>query len=272
MATTATTDGDPRQNSRLTQFIIWFLFIAAVFSACARLGIKYAMTHALAWDDKLIISSLLIYLAQCIAISVAESADITTTSVEQPSNSFLKVRSFTTEDPLAIVVGLWLVSAAAAGLLQCALPTPWDFTNSSYCINRRAWWTFVVVLNVITDISLVGLYFFIITGLRIARARKVSIIVAFSTKLLVVGIALAQLTAFRRGPTVGVTPNLRLSLVLNQAVLSSSVITTCIPYLKPFMQGLQAGINRVNNASAYEDELMHLPQPLSSSQSNETHR
>lgn len=37
---------------------------------------------------------------------------------------------------LAVVVGLWLVSSAVAGLLQCALPTPWDTTDAGRCIDR----------------------------------------------------------------------------------------------------------------------------------------
>ncbi|KAI1120827.1 hypothetical protein F5Y10DRAFT_289259 [Nemania abortiva] len=296
------TESDFRTNSRVMQFIIWFLFIAAGFGVCARLGIKYAMTHALALDDKLIISSLVVYLGQCIAISIAVSTYTTPPSSNAPGEDSMKaqyasvplmilalalvkwsnyafIRQLSPKHQykraalaLAAVVGLWLVSAALAGLLQCVLPKPWDSSDTSHCINRRAWWAFVVVLNILTDICLVGLYFFIIVGLQVPRTKKTVIIVAFSTRLVVVGIALAQLTASRvSGQQVGITPNSRLSLALNQAMLGFSVITACIPYLKPFMQGLQAGVNRVDNTSQYEDELIRLPQPPTSSRSSETH-
>ncbi|KAI1347668.1 hypothetical protein F5Y01DRAFT_307393 [Xylaria sp. FL0043] len=294
-----------RANDRGTQFLIWFLFISATFSVLVRLGIKYAMTYGLAADGKLIIGALFIYLAQCIAISIATAADIgvptaTNSSYTEDNSSFLKaeyasiplliltlalvkwsncafIRNLSpgtyhrrTALALAIVVGLWFVSSAVAGLVQCALPTPWDYADNSRCIDRQAWWTYVVVLNVTTDIGLVVLFLFIVIVLQTSRARKAGIIAAFSAKFLAVGAALAQLVAFRRGE--GITNGLRLPLVLNQAVLSISIITTCVPYLQPFMKGLQAGVNRVDNASAaYEDELMHLPQPLRSSQSNRIH-
>lgn len=44
-----------RDRSRSTFVIIWFLFLAAVFSVGARLGTKYAMARNLAWDDTLMI-------------------------------------------------------------------------------------------------------------------------------------------------------------------------------------------------------------------------
>ncbi|KAF2963012.1 hypothetical protein GQX73_g10560 [Xylaria multiplex] len=291
----------PNTNARLTEFIIWFLFIAAVFSVGARLGTKYALAHRLGVDDKLIIGSLIIYLAQCIAITVATSADISTSTNDsnEVSSGFMKaqyasvpllilalalvkwsnsafIRQLSPKHiyrrvslALATVVGFWLVSAIVTGLLQCSLPRPWDFTDNSHCINRQAWWAFTVVLNVITDIGLVILYFFIIVELQLSLARKAGIIVAFSTRLLVVGITLVQLaTSLDEGDRVEVSSSLRVPLVLNQAVISSSVIIACVPYLKPFMQALQIGINRVDNTSAFEDELVHFPAPTTSSDSN----
>lgn len=42
-------------KSRVSLVIVWFLFLAAVLSVCARLGTKYAMAKRLASDDALII-------------------------------------------------------------------------------------------------------------------------------------------------------------------------------------------------------------------------
>lgn len=44
-------------SSRVTLVIVWFLFLAAVLSVCARLGTKYAMAKRLASDDALIIAA-----------------------------------------------------------------------------------------------------------------------------------------------------------------------------------------------------------------------
>lgn len=42
-------------KSRVSLVIVWFLFLAAVLSVCARLGTKYGMAKRLAADDALII-------------------------------------------------------------------------------------------------------------------------------------------------------------------------------------------------------------------------
>lgn len=42
-------------KSGVSLVIVWFLFLAAVLSVCARLGTKYAMAKRLASDDALII-------------------------------------------------------------------------------------------------------------------------------------------------------------------------------------------------------------------------
>jgi hypothetical protein len=47
--------GAPGEKDRVSLVIVWFLFVAAVLSLCARLGTKYAMARSLARDDTLII-------------------------------------------------------------------------------------------------------------------------------------------------------------------------------------------------------------------------
>jgi hypothetical protein len=47
--------GTAGDKSRVSLVIVWFLFLAAVLSVCARLGTKYGMARRLAADDVLII-------------------------------------------------------------------------------------------------------------------------------------------------------------------------------------------------------------------------
>lgn len=47
--------GPAGDRSRVSLVIVWFLYLAAVLSVCARLGTKYAMAKRLAADDALII-------------------------------------------------------------------------------------------------------------------------------------------------------------------------------------------------------------------------
>lgn len=45
----------PGDKSRVSLVIVWFLYLAAVLSVCARLGTKYGMARRLASDDVLVI-------------------------------------------------------------------------------------------------------------------------------------------------------------------------------------------------------------------------
>ncbi|KAI0977178.1 hypothetical protein F4678DRAFT_412104 [Xylaria arbuscula] len=274
---------DIRKRGLVAQFVIWFLFIASVFSVCARMGTKFVMRRAFGLDDVLILTGQLFYVAQCATISKAVSTAFNPNSstisgetltlflkLDYASISFLilalalvkwsaheVVRQLSpvsyhhrTAASLSILVGLWLVTAIGANLFQCALPKPWDYVHSSRCIDRKAWWTYVTVVNLLTELILVGLYIIMFGNLRMSLPRKAAIIAAFSTRLVVVGITSVQLAVFRSSTQDPVhVQGSWLILALNQGIISSSVITACIPHLKPFMQNLQSGVMQVGHTS-----------------------
>ncbi|KAI0472263.1 hypothetical protein F4859DRAFT_504922 [Xylaria cf. heliscus] len=279
-------------QSTVFQILLWFLFIVAMFSLTARLGTKYAMTRKLAWNDWIMLAAQFTYLAQCISISLGASQGLgkpISSVSEDEVESFLMAEyaSFVFQlvtlalikwsisasiqklSPSAIhqrldwilrlVVGLWLVSAVLTSLFQCAPPTPWDYVNNPRCINRRAWWSYVSVVNIGTELFIVALYCLIIGNLRMSLARRSVVLLVFSTRLLIIGIALAQLAAFLNAfPSSNLTMDLWLPTILNQATLSASVVTASIPYLRPFMESLESGIARVENLPGSEEQLSHV--------------
>ncbi|KAH8166415.1 hypothetical protein CIB48_g1826 [Xylaria polymorpha] len=281
----------PNEQSTVFQLLLWFLFIVATFSLLARLGTKYAMVRKLSWDDWIMLAAQFTYLAQCISISLGASQGLgepMSSLNDEAVESFLMAEyaSFVFQiialalikwsisasiqqlSPsathqrldliLRIVVGLWLLSAVLTSLFQCALPTPWDYVNNPHCINRRAWWTFVSVVNIGTEFFIVALYFLIIGNLRMSLARRSVVLLIFSTRLLIVGIALAQLAIFLDAfPSIDLTMDLWLPTILNQATLSASVVTASVPYLRPFMESLESGIARVENLPGSEEALSH---------------
>ncbi|KAI0414961.1 hypothetical protein F5X98DRAFT_234345 [Xylaria grammica] len=278
-------------QSSVFQILLWFLFIVAILSVGARLGTKYYMTRKLGWDDWILLTAQSTYLAQCVSISLGASQglgepistltkgsverilqaeyasfifQLTTLalikwsisiSIQQLSPSAMHQRL---DFILRIVVGLWLVSAVLTSLFQCAFPRPWDYLHGSQCLNRRAWWTYVAVVNIGTEFFIVALYFLIIGTLRMSLARRSFVLVVFSTRILIIGIALAQLAVFLDAfPSSDLTKNIWLPSVLNQAILSASVVTACGPYLRPFMESLESGVARVENLPGSEEDLPH---------------
>ncbi|KAI1124191.1 hypothetical protein F5Y10DRAFT_285389 [Nemania abortiva] len=280
----------PRNDARsVFQIILWFLFVVAVLSVGARLGTKYAMARRLSWDDWILLGAQFAYLIQCISISLGASqglgdpisnlteyaietylqADYTSTIFQLITLALIKLSISTSIQQLSpsakhrrldwalrIVVGLWLLTSILTLLFQCALPAPWDYINGSRCINRKAWWSFIAVINVATEFFIVTLYFLIIGNLRMSLMRRSFILLVFSTRLLVIGIALTQLTIFLQVfPSFDITKESWLPTVLNQATLATSVVTACGPYLRPFMESLESGMTRVENLPGSEEDL-----------------
>ncbi|KAI0866739.1 hypothetical protein F4860DRAFT_1381 [Xylaria cubensis] len=274
-------------KSQLIQLLIWFLFVVSVFGICARVGTNYVSSRwTLRRDDKIILVAQAVFLAQTVCVSLSASLGlgkaIDTLSEEKTSNilkaeyantpliiltltlvkwslaSFLYQlsldiihRRITTGN--AIVVGLWMVTSTGASLCRCTAPAPWDFIHGQHCIDRGAWWTYVSVLNVATELCFIVQYFMVFRSIQLSRTRRAILILIFSTRILVVAAIIAQLLAFRDTYLLpDVTFNAWLPTTLNQVVGSLSITTACVPYLKPFMRSLEADIICVANISDAE--------------------
>ncbi|KAI0412738.1 hypothetical protein F5X98DRAFT_367111 [Xylaria grammica] len=276
------------QGSKV-QLLLWFIFVVSVLTVAARLGTKYAMTRKLGWDDYLMLAAQAAYLGQCIPISIGIANDLGTPASKLSDvavDSFLKaeyasivffiislalikwsisafIRQLTRSTThrrldwaLQALVGLWVLSSVFVSLFQCALPTPWNYFNGGGCIDRRAWWIYVVILNILTDLFTVALYFLIIGNLQIPRSKKAIILSIFLVRLLVIGVSAGQLAVF-----LGVfsysdpTGTLWIPVILNQTTLVISTITACAPYLKPFMESLESSVNRVESIYGSEEQL-----------------
>ncbi|KAI1311112.1 hypothetical protein F5Y03DRAFT_343504 [Xylaria venustula] len=261
------------------QILLWFLFIVAILSVGARSGTKYYMTRKLGSDDWILLAAQSAYLAQCVSISMGVSqglgqpmSSLSEDAVEKllqaeyasfvfqlSSLALIKwsisisiqhlspsAKHQRLDWVLRLAVGLWVLTSVLASLFQCGFPAPWDYIHGSHCINRRAWWSYVAVGNIGTEFFIVALYCLIIGTLRMSLLRRSFILLIFSSRLIIVGIALAQLAVFLDAyPSLDLTKNLWLPTVLNQATLCASVVTACGPYLRPFMESLETGVARV---------------------------
>ncbi|KAI0156448.1 hypothetical protein GGR57DRAFT_82458 [Xylariaceae sp. FL1272] len=276
-------------QSNVFQILLWFIFIVAIFSVGARLGTKLAMTRKLGWDDWIMVAATVAYLAQCVSISQGASQGLgkpqDTLSTAQ-LESFLKaeyasiafllltfalikwsISAFIHQlspnsthirlnQTLGAVVGGWFVSSVLISLFQCEIPVPWDYIYGQHCIDRRVWWIYVVVVNIVTEFCIVALYFVMLGTLKIPKVKKAIILLIFSTRLLIIGAALAQLLVFLNSfPSSDLTESLWTPILLNQVVLALSIVTSCAPYLKPFMESLESGIVRVENLPDSEEDL-----------------
>ncbi|TGJ78985.1 hypothetical protein E0Z10_g9779 [Xylaria hypoxylon] len=204
------------QGSKV-QLLLWFLFVVSGLTVVARLGTKYAMTRKLGLDDYLILAAQVAYLAQCISISMGIANYLGTPAkyasiiffilslalVKWSISTFIRQLSRSTTHRrldwvLQGLVGLWVLTSVFVSIFQCALPTPWDYFHGLKCVDRRAWWIYVVVFNILTDLFTVVLYILIIGNLQIPRSKRAIILAIFLVRLLVIGVSAAQLAVFLR--------------------------------------------------------------------------
>lgn len=77
----------------------------------------------------------------------------------------------------------WSIAAMAALAVQCAVPAPWDFLQRA-CINRAALNYTNGIINLLTDVAIVGLPAMIIWGVSLKRVDRWAILIIFSSRLL----------------------------------------------------------------------------------------
>ncbi|KAI1453205.1 hypothetical protein F4805DRAFT_478720 [Annulohypoxylon moriforme] len=276
------------ETSHVAQVAIWFLFITSILVGAARLGTRYAMTSTLAWDDRIMILSMVAYLSQCIAASEMASnglgqslSSLSEVSIDQflkagyaniplliltlalvkwSNLAFIKQLSTRTFDHrtnfgLGLLVGLWFLSGIIVSLFQSPMPSPWAYNNDDGSIDRRAWWTFLSVMNMLTDVGIIATYCSLMARLQISLIKRGILFGIFLTRILVIVATGGQLAAFWVAyGDPDISRSERVPVICNQAVVCLSVISSCLPYLRPFMESLQSGVGRIENIGS-EDEL-----------------
>ncbi|KAI2643650.1 hypothetical protein GGS21DRAFT_28236 [Xylaria nigripes] len=267
------------RKDKLVQILSLFLLLLGTLTVLIRLGTKYVLKRGFRLDDKLVVLAEVTLIAQTVTIILGASQGLgraETSLSEQAIDNILKAEyasiplllaalsiikwslleliyhlspNLTHQRVslvIAVLVAIWLVSGVSTSLFQCALPTPWDHrTKESHCFDRKAWWTYVVAVNVTTELGIVSLYFSILRPLQVSLIRKTVVLAVFSARLLVVVAAIIQLVAFHRAEdqtSGGVTYSLWFPTLFNQVLAAVSVVTACLPYLKPFMESVELDI------------------------------
>ncbi|KAI3317658.1 hypothetical protein HD806DRAFT_514306 [Xylariaceae sp. AK1471] len=139
---------------------------------------------------------------------------------------------------------LWAVSALGSLIFQCKLPRVWDFLANE-CIDRRALWYYINSFNIGLEIIHIILPVAVVWNLHTRLRRKVSIVSCFAVRIFSIAAISWQV-----GETKGISKQndeamsywrFLLAMILVQNL---GVITTSVPYLKPFFDSLESGMIR----------------------------
>lgn len=85
-----------------------------------------------------------------------------------------------------VVVGIWGFTALVVNFFQCRPPLPWDYSDSSKCINRTAFWTYYSIVNMATDVAIIAIVADNICRIQTSWSKKVLVISVFGSRILCV--------------------------------------------------------------------------------------
>ncbi|KAM0799249.1 hypothetical protein BDR22DRAFT_890461 [Usnea florida] len=264
----------------LIEIFTWFCLTVTILTVIARLITRHYTLRQFNFDDYFIFISLLFTSAQSGAILIAasnglgqrldslSSSQVSSLLKSQYASTFLFIASVYFAKLSLIsylrglslskidrrsslvtgwVVTLWATIAIFTTAFQCHLPRSWDFINNA-CFNRTSWAYFVAILNGLTDMILVILPSMIVLRLQLATRKKAVLLFFFMARLIVIAAIIPQVTYLDRTSN---TPDPIHSTwpvtICTQIVQCLSTVTTCVVYLKPFLDSVQTGFIQVND-------------------------
>ncbi|EEU33353.1 uncharacterized protein NECHADRAFT_82920 [Fusarium vanettenii 77-13-4] len=139
------------------------------------------------------------------------------------------------------MIGAWALSSIAASFFQCSIPEPWDYVEGQ-CFNRYAFWVYVDALNIITDLAITSILVDMFIHLKTSVAKKTLVIGVFGCRTFIIPPIICHMYYYKaatesNNPIFDMWP----PTIITQVILCLSVMATCIPYLKPFLDSLESG-------------------------------
>ncbi|KAA6413953.1 MAG: hypothetical protein FRX48_02315 [Lasallia pustulata] len=270
----------PENKSPLVEVVTWIMLTIAVLSVIARLTTKVITIRRINLDDYMIITSLLLAIAQSIAVMLQatngfgqHSSTLSNKQIDAVLQSmyaadilviaslfFAKV-SITTFIKslkpvplyrqlcfgLEVVMILWALTAELVTAFRCPLPNPWNFLNRS-CVSRATVWDYTSIMSIITDAGLVVLASIIVAHIQIPLSKRIMISAVFGTRIFVIAATIGQIVCInQRAASEDQIFGLWQASISTQVVQCLAIVTSCIPYLKPFMKSLESGLMRADD-------------------------
>ncbi|KAJ5200041.1 hypothetical protein N7491_009158 [Penicillium cf. griseofulvum] len=269
--------------------LTWFMLVTAILSVLTRLGTKYFIFRKWTFDDGLATASLVLCIAQSIAVSVATAhglgqhrdtlsdfalekimkAEYAATILFIASICFSKlsllvfIRNLTPASldrrfalVLGISIGLWTIVSIFTAAFQCGVPQTWNYLSGS-CFDRTAWWNYLGITNIFTEAGIMGQALLVIVRIQTDFSRKASLSSVFLIRVIVIIAIICQLAyASQISSSSDSTFDGWAVAVSTQVAQTLSIVTACSPQFKPFLDNLRSsgmglGLTSSNYASKH---------------------
>jgi hypothetical protein len=139
---------------------------------------------------------------------------------------------------------VWSTVSLVAVAFQCGLPRPWEVITL-HCYDRGYFWMIYCIIDMTTDVAIIMMSVNLVAYLKVELGRKIAVVACFAPRIFVIGAAISRLIyLFPITPRDNPKFDLWIPLICAQVQVCLSVSTACIPYMKPFFEGVEAGVWR----------------------------
>ncbi|KAJ5279373.1 hypothetical protein N7478_004745 [Penicillium angulare] len=253
--------------------LTWYMLVTSILSVLTRIGTKYWIFRKLTIDDVLSIGSMVTCIGQSIAVSMATAAGLgqhLMTISDSNKQSMMKsqyagdilfiisiccsklailffIRNLTpaTLDRrfalgLGIFIGLWTVAGVFTAAFQCPVPSTWDYINGK-CFDRLSWWYYLGITNILSESGIIVQALLVVVRVQADIHKKVVLGTVFCLRIFVIIAIICQLAygSQTRSSTDSSWDSWTVT-VSTQMAQALSIITSCSPQFKPFLDSLRS--------------------------------
>ncbi|KAF7592299.1 hypothetical protein BBP40_000430 [Aspergillus hancockii] len=143
-----------------------------------------------------------------------------------------------------ITVGLttcWTIFACFGIAFLCKLPTPWLYTPDK-CAGTILYP--ISILHILIELAIIVIPFFMMRNVQLPSGKRIKILCSFLARLLVVGLAIAQLAVL--SPFLNSTDptwTIVKPTICGQAMMCVTVTIACLPILYHIFAGFHSGLS-----------------------------
>lgn len=256
-----------------------YLLVMMIMAVWIRLTFRFYILRSLQWDDGMVSLALALAIAQSAVIftgtqhglgklqSEMSAAHYTTVEKDLYSSDLLYILSLSLAKVSviqfleklcvaknhksicrwsSILVAVWTVPVLFTLAFKCGASSPWDLDNG-HCIKIFDFWAAISPVDIGTELVICLLPVYIVKPVQMTFGKKITVIVAFVFRIFVIITTIARLVFMKRADSLAdMTSAAFAASITTQLNLCVSVMTACIPCLKPFLDAFDSGMLNVS--------------------------
>ncbi|KAL1965776.1 hypothetical protein VTN77DRAFT_5097 [Rasamsonia byssochlamydoides] len=269
-------------HSVTVKVVTWFLLVVSGCAVATRIAIKRSTLKKNDLDDGFAVGALLCSVVAGIGVSVAAENGLgqsTTTAADTQQIILMEKTIYVAEifhilaiclaklSLITLLIGTlsvvpsyqrmalgyaafivaWMLSSIFPVIFQCRQSRVWDIVAGTCHDMTAFWWSFGGI-SILTELILVTLPALMLYRIQMPMKKKVIVMSCFATRFFEIAATALQMSYTRAFNPSGPRPHLSLSLILwpwfmcAQVWQTVTLISACLPYLRPFLEALPSGM------------------------------